>query len=278
MKGTRVPSGRSAGMVVTPSAVQKLVDKLIACGTQTGETLWQLPLVEDYEEDIKSSMADIRNIGLAAGLTIASLPGEPARRPYDIAMAMLAKGYYVRFGGDTIQLAPPFISTREQIDGIAVPDLDVDDPGGDAELLILGWGGTFGPIGEACRRARQRGVAVAHAHLRHLNPFPANLGDVLRRYGVDAETFRFDDYTPAEPFRLLYAAQAWHWVPGTDRYDRAAAALARVPQTLSPGLSAGLAPVAPAVPESIDVPALRRRIAGMQSAIDQVLPGTDKLL
>ena len=69
-----------------------------------------------------------------------------------------------------------------KIDGITVPDLGVDDPSGDAELLLIGWGSSFGPIGEACRRARRNGIKVAHAHLRHLNPFPANLGDVLRRY------------------------------------------------------------------------------------------------
>ena len=71
---------------------------------------------------------------------------------------------------------------QAKIDGIEVPDLQVDDPTGDAELLILGWGSSFGPIGEACRRARRRGVKVAHAQLRYLNPFPANLGEVLRRY------------------------------------------------------------------------------------------------
>jgi 2-oxoglutarate ferredoxin oxidoreductase subunit alpha len=49
-------------------------------------------------------------------------------------------------------------------------------------LLILGWGSSYGPIGEACRRARRRGVTVAHAQLRHLNPMPANLGEVLGRY------------------------------------------------------------------------------------------------
>ncbi|PKO59260.1 MAG: aspartate aminotransferase family protein [Betaproteobacteria bacterium HGW-Betaproteobacteria-18] len=63
-------------------------------------------------------VTDIRNFGLAAGLTIDALPGEPAKRPYQIAMAMLAKGFYVRYGGDTIQLAPPFISTPEQIDSL----------------------------------------------------------------------------------------------------------------------------------------------------------------
>jgi beta-alanine--pyruvate transaminase len=63
-------------------------------------------------------VTSIRNYGLAAGLTIDAMPGEPAKRPYQIAMAMLAKGFYVRYGGDTIQLAPPFISTPEQLDSL----------------------------------------------------------------------------------------------------------------------------------------------------------------
>src|ERR1700759_3202035 len=71
---------------------------------------------------------------------------------------------------------------QAKIDGISVPDLEVDDPTGDAELLLIGWGSSYGPIGEACRRARHNGVKVAHAHLRYLRPFPANLGEVLRRY------------------------------------------------------------------------------------------------
>jgi beta-alanine--pyruvate transaminase len=44
------------------------------------------------------------------------VPGEPARRPYEIAMACWKKGFYVRYGGDTIQLAPPFISEPAEID------------------------------------------------------------------------------------------------------------------------------------------------------------------
>ena len=71
---------------------------------------------------------------------------------------------------------------QEKIAGITVPDLEVEDPTGDAELLMLGWGSSYGPIGEACRRARRKGIKVAQAHLRHLNPLPANLGEVLRRY------------------------------------------------------------------------------------------------
>jgi beta-alanine--pyruvate transaminase len=63
-------------------------------------------------------ITDIRNFGLAAGFTINAVPGEPAKRPYEIAMAMLNKGFYVRYSGDTIALAPPFISTPTQIDNL----------------------------------------------------------------------------------------------------------------------------------------------------------------
>lgn len=69
-----------------------------------------------------------------------------------------------------------------KVDGITVPDLEVDDPNGDAELLVLGWGSTYGPIGAGARRVRAMGHSVAQAHLRHLNPLPANLGEVLASY------------------------------------------------------------------------------------------------
>ncbi|MEV0002624.1 2-oxoacid:acceptor oxidoreductase subunit alpha [Micromonospora sp. NPDC050980] len=69
-----------------------------------------------------------------------------------------------------------------RIETIAVPDVEVEDPDGDARVLVLGWGSTYGPIGAACRGLRQRGLPVAQAHLRHLAPMPANLGEVLRSY------------------------------------------------------------------------------------------------
>ena len=62
-----------------------------------------------------------------------------------------------------------------------VPDLEVTGPE-EGDLLLLGWGGTYGAITSAGERARSEGKAVASAHLRHLNPFPANLGEVLSRY------------------------------------------------------------------------------------------------
>ncbi|RJL33053.1 2-oxoacid:acceptor oxidoreductase subunit alpha [Bailinhaonella thermotolerans] len=73
---------------------------------------------------------------------------------------------------------------QAKIDGIAkdIPPLAVDDPTGDARVLVLGWGSTYGPIAAAVRRVRAAGGKVAQAHLRHLNPLPANTGEVLKAY------------------------------------------------------------------------------------------------
>jgi 2-oxoglutarate ferredoxin oxidoreductase subunit alpha len=70
-----------------------------------------------------------------------------------------------------------------KIDRIAdtIPPVEVDHVDG-ARLLVLGWGSTYGPIRAAVRRSRANGDAVAVVHLRHLNPFPRNLGEVLHRY------------------------------------------------------------------------------------------------
>ncbi|MFF9643395.1 2-oxoacid:acceptor oxidoreductase subunit alpha [Kitasatospora aureofaciens] len=75
------------------------------------------------------------------------------------------------------------VRTRQaKVDGITVRPVEVDDPTGDARVLVLGWGSTYGPITAAVRRVRADGGEVAQAHLRNLNPFPANLGAVLRSY------------------------------------------------------------------------------------------------
>ena len=71
---------------------------------------------------------------------------------------------------------------QAKIDGITVPDLEVDDASGRARVLVLGWGSTYGPVAAATRVVRNSGRPVASAHLTHLNPFPANLGEVLRSY------------------------------------------------------------------------------------------------
>jgi 2-oxoglutarate ferredoxin oxidoreductase subunit alpha len=71
----------------------------------------------------------------------------------------------------------------EKVAGIAsdIPELGVDDPDG-ADLLVLSWGGTYGPVAAGIRRARGDGGKVAHAHLHYLNPFPRNTGEVVGAY------------------------------------------------------------------------------------------------
>ncbi|MFT3873307.1 MAG: 2-oxoacid:acceptor oxidoreductase subunit alpha [Nocardioides sp.] len=64
----------------------------------------------------------------------------------------------------------------------SLPPLEVDDPDGRAKVLVLGWGSTYGPIGAGVRRVRKAGYRAAQVHLRHLNPFPRDLGEILARY------------------------------------------------------------------------------------------------
>jgi beta-alanine--pyruvate transaminase len=76
------------------------------------------PYFENAVHSLKGAkhITDIRNFGLAAGLTVAPVPGEPAKRPFEVAMKCFAAGVYVRYGGDTIQIAPPFIIEKAEID------------------------------------------------------------------------------------------------------------------------------------------------------------------
>jgi 2-oxoglutarate ferredoxin oxidoreductase subunit alpha len=80
------------------------------------------------------------------------------------------------------------LTRQAKVDGIVrdIPDMVVDDPRGAdghrANVLVLGWGSTYGPITAAVRRVRKTGRNIAQAHVRHLNPFPANLGHILRSY------------------------------------------------------------------------------------------------
>lgn len=76
------------------------------------------PRFESVVHELRAArhVTDIRNIGLACGLTIAHFPGEPGRRPYEVAMRCWDRGVYTRWAGDTLQLAPPFIATHDEID------------------------------------------------------------------------------------------------------------------------------------------------------------------
>ena len=78
------------------------------------------PVLEERVHSLRGTryVADIRNYGLAAALTLEAAPGEPARRPFEVAMKCWEKGFYVRYGGDTLQIGPPFIIKPEQIDSL----------------------------------------------------------------------------------------------------------------------------------------------------------------
>jgi 2-oxoglutarate ferredoxin oxidoreductase subunit alpha len=75
---------------------------------------------------------------------------------------------------------------RDKVERVAadLPPLTVEDPDGDAEVLLIGWGSTWGPIHAACDQLRRRGRKVARVHLRHVNPLPRDLTELLRSYRV----------------------------------------------------------------------------------------------
>lgn len=160
-----------------------------------GAEPWRLPQLADLP-DISVPFATLPNA--------TSADGAPAFAPYLRDPVTLARPWAVpgtpglehRIGGlekadgtGDISYDPAnhelMVRTRAaKVAGIAgdIPLLEVDDPSGRADVVLLGWGSTYGSIAAAAERLRRRGRPVAHAHLTHLNPWPSNLGDVLRSY------------------------------------------------------------------------------------------------
>ena len=160
-----------------------------------GAEPWRLPRLEDLP-DISVPFATLPNA--------TSPEGSPEFLPYLRDPATLARPWAVpgtpglehRIGGlekadrtGDISYEPAnhelMVRTRAaKVAGIAddIPPVEVDDPTGDADVLLLGWGSTYGSIAAAAERLRRRGRPVAHAHLTHLNPWPPNLGEVVERY------------------------------------------------------------------------------------------------
>ncbi|WP_432011049.1 2-oxoacid:acceptor oxidoreductase subunit alpha [Streptomyces sp. HD1123-B1] len=158
-----------------------------------GSEPWRIPEIDD--------LPDLR-VQFATGPNHVQADGTEVFWPYKRDPETLARPWAVpgtpglehRIGGiekqdgtGNISYDPAnhdhMVRTRQaKVDGVRVPDLEVDDPTGDARTLVLGWGSTYGPITAAVRRVRGAGDRIAQAHLRHLNPFPANLGKVLEGY------------------------------------------------------------------------------------------------
>jgi len=171
--------------------VMLLSDGMLANGSEP----WRIPEIVELP-DIDPDFAH------AEGL------GEEGFQPYVRDEATLARPWAVpgtpglehRIGGlekgdghGNISYDPSnhdfMVRTRQaKVDRIAesLPPLEVDDPvgadGRRAKVLVLGWGSTYGPIGAGVRRVRKAGHRVAQVHLRHLNPFPKDLGEILARY------------------------------------------------------------------------------------------------
>ncbi|GAB3819443.1 2-oxoacid:acceptor oxidoreductase subunit alpha [Tessaracoccus terricola] len=160
-----------------------------------GAEPWRIPDLAEIEPIVP---------GYATELNGTDKKGEPAFLPYKRDPQTLARAMAVpgtpglehRVGGiekDAVTGAISYdpdnhdtmVRTRQaKVDAVVadIPDVVVDDPSGRARVLVLGWGSTYGPITAAARRVRLGGRDVATAHLRHLNPMPANLGDVLASY------------------------------------------------------------------------------------------------
>ena len=186
---TAIEAARIATTYRVPVIV--LSDGYLANGSEP----WAIPVVDDLP-DLRVAFAAEHNTTLDDGST-AFWPylrdPETLARPWAVPGTA---GLEHRIGGiekadgtGNISYDPAnhdfMVRTRQaKIDGIAstIPPLEVEDPSGQARVLVLGWGSTYGPIGAACRTVRAAGIEVAQAHLRHLNPFPTNTGEVVRGY------------------------------------------------------------------------------------------------
>ena len=179
-------SARLAVKYRTP--VMLLSDAYLANGSEP----WRLPEIDDLP-DLTTDFATAPNADDGATYLPFKRDPQTLARPWAVPGT---PGLEHRIGGiekadgtGNISYDPNnhdlMVRLRQaKIDGIAqdIPPLEVDDPDGDARVLVLGWGSTYGPIAAAVRRVRKAGGKVAQTHIRHLNPLPVNTGEVLRAY------------------------------------------------------------------------------------------------
>lgn len=160
-----------------------------------GSEPWRIPNVDDLP-DLRVEFATEPNHELEDGSKVFwpyKRDPETLARPWAVpgtaGLEHRIGGIEKADGSGTINYEPAnhdfMVRIRQaKVDGIAkdIEPLWLDDPTDDAKVLVVGWGSTYGPIAAGVRRVRGQGGKVAQAHFRHLNPFPANTAEVLKKY------------------------------------------------------------------------------------------------
>ena len=156
-----------------------LTDAYVANGSQA----WRIPEYEKFPEIKPNYIANYKS----------DEPWKPYRRDLETLVRYWAvpgqEGYQHRLGGLEKDSKTGAISTnpdnrQAKIDNIAkvIPPLEVEGDVDDADLLIVGWGGTYGHLHEAMDKMRKEGKKVAHAHFTFISPLPINTTEVLLKY------------------------------------------------------------------------------------------------
>ncbi len=171
---------RIAVQYMTP--VMLLTDGYIANAAEP----WKVPDMSGYEPFPVEFLDHVPEGGFLPYSRDANLK-RPWVRPGTPGLLHRIGGIEKQIGTGNIEYGPENHQAmtdirKDKIDRIAVPDQGVELGETSGKLVVVGWGSTFGPIHQAVRRARRRGLDVAHVHIRHIWPMPANLGDLLGSY------------------------------------------------------------------------------------------------
>lgn len=171
---------RIATQYMTP--VMILTDGYIANAAEP----WKVPDVSAYEPFPVSFTTDVPEGGFKPYARDNKL-ARPWVKPGTPGLLHRIGGIEKQQGTGNIDYAPAnhqaMTDTRQaKVAGIKVPDQAVELGNDSGKLAVVGWGSTFGPIHQAVKRARRRGLDVAHIHIRHIWPLPANLGVLLKGY------------------------------------------------------------------------------------------------
>lgn len=178
--GVAIEAIRIATQYMTP--VMLLTDGYIANAAEP----WKVPDVSSYPPFPVSFTTEAPEGGFQPYARDNKL-ARPWVRPGTPGLLHRIGGIEKQQGSGNIDYSPAnhqeMTDTRKaKVDGIAVPDQRVEIGGESGRLVVVGWGSTFGPIHQAVRRARRKGLDVAHVHIRHVWPLPANLGALLRGF------------------------------------------------------------------------------------------------